>query len=363
MPLDLHRMLDMCRRQQWQADDLDWSGPPRRFDPQTEQAVVQYFTDMAGIELLAAELFRVQRDITEDPLLREIFETFIEDERRHSEVAQRLAAHYDARGLRRYQLNRHLLAFRPRFVEVLRHISPDIANVYITCGELLLDIALLRSLNDFVDDDMCAQAMQRINRDESRHIAVDYHMLEYYGSAEYAALERARPAGRPAQRLAAAWVTVMLLWTAGPFFRDVFFRPMDLVDPSGRRLLEAFKRIQLIGRRRGIEDRPFTRFMATMQGLYERPVIGEVLAPAIARAMGLDPRVIRRLYTEAEAARVRQMDVAALAEEALAVKQGAPGAFDVDAAVAERRAAGRVWTDRLGRPLTRLRSWLRRRPA
>ncbi|MCA9705807.1 MAG: hypothetical protein KDK70_08170 [Myxococcales bacterium] len=361
MPLDLQRMLDMCRRQQWRVDDLDWSRPPRRFDPQTEQAVVQYFTDMAGIERMAGELFRVQRDTTDDPILREIFDTFVEDERRHAEVARRLAAHYDVRGLRRYALNPHLRTFHPRFVEVLRHVSPDIANVYITCGELLLDVALLRSLDDFVADPTCADAMERINRDESRHIAVDYHMMEYYGSPAYAAIERARPPRDLATSLHAARATARLLWAAGPFFRDVFFRPMDMVDPSGRRLLEAFKRMQLLGRREGIEDRPFTRFLATMQALYERPVVGEVLGPVIARAMGLDPRVIRRLYTEAEAARVRRADMAALAEEALAVKRGIAGDFDVDAELAARRVGTRLWTDRLGQPLARLHGWARRR--
>jgi hypothetical protein len=316
---------------------------------------------MSCIELLAGELFVVQRDSTDDPVLREIFETFIEDERRHSEVALRLAAHYDVRKLREYRLNPHLEAFAPRFLEVMRHVSPDIGNVYITCGELLLDIALLRSLNDFVDDPTCAQAMQRINRDESRHIAVDYHMLEYYGSPEYAAIERARATGSVLQRLRAAWVTAMFVWSAGPFLRDVFFAPMDLVDPSGRRLLEAFKRIQLIGRRPAVEHRPFTRFTATMQAIYESPLAGRVLAPGVARIMGLDPRVIGKLYTEAEAERVRTMDTTELAEEAISVKEGAKGQFDLDARVWKRRADDRVWTDRVVTPLARLRGWVQHR--
>jgi len=353
VPLDLHRMRDMCRREQWSEDDLDWSVPPRRFDPQTERAVVQYFTDMSGIESLAAELFRVQRDTTTDPLLREIFETFIEDEQRHSRVARRLAAHYDQRGLTDHRLNPTLVAFRPHFLEVLRHVSPDIANTYITCGELLLDIALLRSLDDFVADEMCTQAMTRINRDESRHIAVDYHMMDYYGSAEYAAIERGRPSVGASERVHAAWVMAQFLWSAGPFLRDVFFGPMDLVDPSGRRLLEAFKRIQLLGKRPAVERRPLTRFLAAMQAVYEQPVVGRMLAPAIVRIMGLDRRVIGRLYTDAEAARVRGMDVVELAEDALGVKDGKAGAFDLNEQTVGGRRARRGWMQRL--------EWVRQR--
>lgn len=362
MPLNLDRMRDMCRREQWRVEDLDWTLPPRRFDPPIERAVVQYFTDMAGIESLAAELFRVQRDLTDDPILREIFTTFVEDEQRHARVARRLAAHYDVRRLQPYRLNPSLVAFRPHFLEVLRHVSPDIANTYITCGELLLDIALLRSLDDFVADPMCAQAMQRINRDESRHIAVDYYMMEYYGSAEYERKASARPAPELSQRLHTAWVMAMFLWSAGPFLRDVFFGPMDLVDPSSRRLLEAFKRIQLLGRRPRVQKRPFTRFVATMQALYEHPVAGPLLAPAVARIMGLDPRVIGKLYTEAEAARVQRMDAAELAQEALAVKEGA-GQFDVEDHLIEQRRDGprrREWSQRVLRRVRHARASARR---
>ena len=51
--MDLDRMLDMCCKGQWKVDDLDWSIPPRTMGREEEIAIVQYFTDMAGIERLA----------------------------------------------------------------------------------------------------------------------------------------------------------------------------------------------------------------------------------------------------------------------------------------------------------------------
>ena len=55
------------------------------------------------------------------------------------------------------------------------YLSDDVANVKITVGELILDIALLRSINDHVPTTaMSDQAMRLVNRDESRHIAIDY---------------------------------------------------------------------------------------------------------------------------------------------------------------------------------------------
>jgi len=51
--------------------------------------VVQYFTDMAGIERLAAALFEEQRRRADDSALAALFESFVVDEARHAEVALR----------------------------------------------------------------------------------------------------------------------------------------------------------------------------------------------------------------------------------------------------------------------------------
>ena len=88
--MDLTRMLELCRRDQWNADDLDWTVKPRAMSRDDEIAIVQYFTDMAGIELLAGALFQVQRDKTDDPTLKKIFSTFVADEKRHARPLCRL---------------------------------------------------------------------------------------------------------------------------------------------------------------------------------------------------------------------------------------------------------------------------------
>lgn len=321
--MDLERMQQMCHRLQWEADELDWTVTPRAFSRENEMAIVQYFTDMAGIELLAGELFRVQRDRTEEPVLRDVFDTFVVDELRHSDVAERLARHYDVHHYKTYEQNPHLTRFTQHFVEALHHMSPEIGNVYITTGELLLDVALLRSLNDFVDDDMSHQAMRLINRDESRHIAVDYHMVEYYSSPEWSELVAEQPQ-KPTLQLLRGWLALIaLFYHAGPFFREVFFEPMDLTDPTGRRLIEAFKRAQLLGAKPRVAARPFARYMAVLQELFNHPVTGALFGPLIARLMGLDPRVIKRLYTEEEESRYAEMSFDELAQDALGAKSAA----------------------------------------
>ncbi|MFO0682339.1 MAG: hypothetical protein U0234_09825 [Sandaracinus sp.] len=320
MAVDLQRMLEMARRDQWQIDrDLDWSVKPRSLSRQDEISIVQYFTDMAGIEQLAGALFAVQRDNATDPTLRAIFQTFVIDEERHSRVAERLARHYDVHRYKTYERNPHLVAFAKHFVKAARELTPDIANSYITTGELLLDIALLRSIDDYVDDDMSHAAMKLINRDESRHIAVDYHMSEYYASAEYDAWLEKQPRRRKRDRARAAVALAGVLFHAQPFFRDVFFGPMELVDADGKRLREAFKRIQLLGLKTG-NTRPFSKFLRSMFDLYNHPRYGRVTAPFVTRVMGVPERVLTHLYSEDEERNLANVTYAQMADDALSAK-------------------------------------------
>jgi hypothetical protein len=214
--MDLAKMLDKCRREQWHLDDLDWSGTPRSMSRHDEIAIVQYFTDMAQIERLAGALFREQERKVEDQTLKAIFRTFVVDEERHARAAERLAKYYDVHRYQVFTVNPSLRAFFPSFITTIRRMPPDIANVYITTGELILDVALLRSINDHVNDAMSHRAMDLINRDESRHIAVDYHMVEYYASDEYEQLLARAPKPALADRARAAAELTRMLWFAAP---------------------------------------------------------------------------------------------------------------------------------------------------
>ncbi|MGZ3452630.1 MAG: hypothetical protein ACXWUG_27375 [Polyangiales bacterium] len=318
--MDLAKMLDKCRREQWRIDDLEWGGKPREMSRSDEIAIVQYFTDMAQIERLAGALFREQERKVDDPTLKKIFRTFVVDEERHAQSAERLAKFYDVHHYQKYETNPHLAAFFPRFLETIRYMPPDIANVYITAGELILDVALLRSINDHVSDDMSQRAMDLINRDESRHIAIDYHMVEYYASPEYEKELENQPKLPVAERLRSTASFAQMLWFAGPFIRDVFFRPMEIVDPSGKRMREAFKRIQLLGAKPNVRKRPFSKVMLGLQDLYRIGPIRAVLGPVLERAVGVQGSVLVRLTTDSEEARARAMSFDDLAQEALNAK-------------------------------------------
>ncbi len=319
--MDLDRMLRKCQKEQWKVGDLDWTRKPRSMPEDDEVAIVQYFTDMAGIERLAGALFEVQRKNAEDPKLKDIFKTFVVDEVRHSHAAQMLADFYDVRKLRAYTMSPSLQQFYPYFVDAVQYLTPSIANAYITGGELILDIALLRSINDYVHDDMSEAAMELINRDESRHIAMDFYMTEHYASRDWLAKEKQMVGRRSVARRAKAYRSFLgVLYHARPFFQDVFFQPMSRVDPDGRRLKEAFKRMQLLGHKDEVARLNFTRFMTTMQNLFNTPVVGQVFEPILLRVLGVDKSLAVDLFTKDELKRAQAMSFDELAEDALAAK-------------------------------------------
>ncbi len=316
-------MLGMCERDQWSLDDIDWSRAPKKLSREDEEVIVQYFYDMSGIERLAKELFRVQYRLTDDPTLKSIFESFVEDEERHALAAERLAAFFNVHHFRDYEVCKELQEFKPRFLDLMKYLTPAIANAYVTCGELILDIALIRSLNDYVDDPTCRQVMELINRDESRHIAVDYYLTDYYSSDAYQEELKAGPSPSRRNQVRGLLALGRMFYYARPFFKQVFFEPMDRVDPSRKRMKEAFKRVQLITTRPGVNSKPFIRFMLALKWAVENPILGRFARGTVVRITGADAYVLHTLYTEEEAKWASVAPMEDLAEEALAVKTSA----------------------------------------
>jgi hypothetical protein len=115
-----------------------------------------------------------------------------------------------------------------------------------------------------------------------------------------------------------------LILRARPFFRDVFFLPMERIDPSGTRLREAFKRIQLLTAKPKVAALPFVRFMKTIQDLHNSRYArfaGPRARALLAHIAGAEPQLLEQLASDEEIARACAMSFEALAEEALAAKR------------------------------------------
>lgn len=318
--VNLEKMLELCRTRQWSVDDLDWTQPPRAMTREEEINSVRFFTNMAGIERLAKALFAEQERRAEDSRLKEIFASFVVDEERHAVAAERLVAHYNVHQYQTYELDPALVRFREPFLKAVRSVTPEMANAYVTAGELMLDIALLRSVNTYVNDPMSDQVMQLINRDEARHVAMDYHMTEYYASAAYQQKLREAPSPSLAARLQTTFTIGKMMFYARPFLIRVFLEPMDIADPQGERIKEAIKRMQLLAAKPEVGNRPFARFMSGLRGLYNTPVIGNIFGELLSRVIGAPGKYLVDLYDEEERQKTLNMSFDDMAKDAMAAK-------------------------------------------
>lgn len=255
-------MLELCERGQWSVDDFDWTRAPISLDRGQEIELCAYYVNMSYIERLAGALFRSLAPRMDDPRLRAIFDSFAGDELRHSHAAARLADYFDVHHFQVYTPSVSMLRFIPYFVGMIESVSPAFATSFVLGGELMLDVALLRGLNGWVADPLSRAVVEKINQDESRHIAIDMHMTEHFAHArtEMAA------GGWPGSDFWGA-----LAW--GPlFFGDVFFRPMQLVDPSGRQLRETMRRLRRFYDRADVDGNPAVEQFRSAVAFLETPI-------------------------------------------------------------------------------------------
>ena len=280
MAVDLEHMLEKCERGQWSVDDFDWTGAPIPLTLEQEIQVCAYYVNMSYIERLAGALFRSLSERLDDPTLRAIFATFVEDELRHSHAAAKLADYFDVHHYRVYTPSVAMLRFIPYFVGMIDSVSPAFATSFILGGELILDIALLRSLNDYVDDPLSRAVVERINQDESRHLAMDMHMTEHFARS-------ATAANNP-------WVSGdlwgVLAWGPG-FFSDVFFRPMQILDPSQGQMRDVMRRFRRFYDRDAVDGNPAVEEFRSIAAFFETPpgaLLGNALETLLRATLGVD---------------------------------------------------------------------------
>lgn len=184
MELDLDRVLAAVEEGQWSLDDLDWSQPLAGADrlgarDKREAGLALIFT--ARLERQAARIFELSAEYVADPRAREIYRWFAVDERRHADAEVRLAARY---GVRESDLPAPLewamRVFEGNFERPTRGVH-ELSSAAIILFELALDTLLVPSLKDLTDDPLQAQVFRRIDLDESRHLAMDYWLLDRKG--------------------------------------------------------------------------------------------------------------------------------------------------------------------------------------
>ncbi len=189
MDLDLERIRHLTARGQWTVDDIDWSQPLKDKATLSDRArreagCALLFT--AGLERQAAYIFELCARYVDDPTAREVYELFRQDELRHAEAEIRLAARYGVtwedlpRGAR--QMIKIFDASREK--ELDPRAEFEFGSAFILLFELALDTILMPALKKLSDDPIQAEVFRRIDADESRHLAMDYWLLEHRGQKQ-----------------------------------------------------------------------------------------------------------------------------------------------------------------------------------
>lgn len=185
MNLNLDRILEATRRGQWSVDDFDWSRPLEGTEHLTKREkrdAGMALVFVAGLERQAARVFALCAEYTDDPRAREIYRLFEVDEQRHAAVELRMAARLGV------HWRDQSLPVRWMFKTLAKNFDPpsravhEVSAATILLFELALDSILIPALKELIDDSLQAEVFRRIDLDESRHLAMDYWLLDEKGA-------------------------------------------------------------------------------------------------------------------------------------------------------------------------------------
>ncbi len=184
MSLDLDRTLTTIKNRQWVLGDIDWDAPGAELVPAEQRAKLKDFmADLMWIEFIGARGFAAMAKKAPTETLREIYRYFHAEEVRHANAELALMKRWDMLdGDEIPQPNvhiRYIMALPPTFED-----NVDFAQMAtaIPMLETALDGALLKFLVEEIKDPVCHQVFAKVNNDESRHLAVGFHVMGLLGA-------------------------------------------------------------------------------------------------------------------------------------------------------------------------------------
>jgi hypothetical protein len=173
MPLDLSRTLDRVQERQWALADIDWDAPGAELITDEQRPkLAAFMADVAWIEQVGARAFAALARRAQDPTLAELYRYFHAEEQRHANAEIAL--------MRRWGMLegdeppephisiRLAMDWLDRFADSL---PLPVLGSAIPMLEVALDGALLKFLTEEVPDPLCQVVFDKVNNDESRHLA------------------------------------------------------------------------------------------------------------------------------------------------------------------------------------------------
>ncbi|HZQ31833.1 MAG TPA: ferritin-like domain-containing protein [Mycobacterium sp.] len=186
MAIDMDTMLAKIKDRQWALADIDWDAPGAEMITDAQRPKLKAFmADLCWIENIGARGFAALAKKAPTPTLAEIYRYFHAEEQRHANAELALMKRWgmlDGDEVPEPNVNIRLA------IEWLDRFSDDmplsVLGTVIPMLEVALDGALLKFLLEEVHDPVCHQVFEKINNDESRHIAVDFEVLDMIGHAK-----------------------------------------------------------------------------------------------------------------------------------------------------------------------------------
>ena len=186
MAIEMEAMLAKIKDRQWALADIDWDAAGAdTIRPEFRPKLKAFMADLCWIENVGARGFAALAKKAPDPTLAEIYRYFHAEEQRHANAEMALMKRWGMLDDGEFPEPNINIRLAIEWLDAFADDMPlSVLGTVIPMLEVALDGALLKFLLDTVDDPVCHQVFEKINNDESRHIAVDFEVLNMIGHAK-----------------------------------------------------------------------------------------------------------------------------------------------------------------------------------
>ncbi len=177
--LDLEQTLQTIKDRQWMLKDIDWDAPGAEAVTEEQKPKLKAFmADLMWIEHIGARAFAGMALNAPDPVLREIYSHFHAEEQKHANAELALMKRWGMLDDAEVPLPTLQIAYALDMMDKTADRMPfEPMATSIPMLECALDGALLKFLTDEVKDPLLKVVLNKVNADESRHLAVGFHVM------------------------------------------------------------------------------------------------------------------------------------------------------------------------------------------
>ena len=258
MAMDLDNMLQKIKDKQWALVDIDWDAPGAELiDTDLWGKLKPFMTDLMWIENVGARGFAALAKKAPTPTLKSIYEHFHAEEQKHANAELALMRRWGM--LENDEIPPPSINVQLVINWLDKHsddMSLSILGTVIPMLEVALDGALIKFITDEVHDPVAQEVFKRINSDESRHLAVDFEVMDLLGHAAVRKLT---------VDFVGSWMSPALVIGTLSYF-PLLNKMRDNIVAMGvdeERLYQAMRRFRSVGERsQAVRRVPMYRFIS-----------------------------------------------------------------------------------------------------